>query len=296
MINPSDLHKIWHCRNYATLKSPESVDAEKGRVLHEDAANRIKTETTKGADPAISQYVSWCIEKKKESIMYGIEQKAKLYIMNCRITGKPDFWALMPNGGLVVADLKTGFAPVDAKHQLYFYALALGESLIDMPERYNLYTFTRFKTTNLSANKDTLTEFKTNLIRKLQDWSFNYGAHCGTCHKFKNCHFALQETATNIKKLKFTKEESVTFIQLKPIIDNFYKVLTDYIKANPDKDSFDIKTIDTLYWDKSKMSLIEDKFGFKKLPTPKEALFMGLDIEGLYKTTKRTTIKVKETK
>ena len=111
MINPSDLHKIWHCRNYATLKSPESVDAEKGRVLHEDAANRIKTETTKGADPAISQYVSWCIEKKKESIMYGIEQKAKLYIMNCRITGKPDFWALMPNGGLVVADLKTGFAP-----------------------------------------------------------------------------------------------------------------------------------------------------------------------------------------
>ena len=216
------------------------------------------------------------------------------YFDTMYIKGKVDFMCVIDDS-LIVRDLKTGYlVPYNIKYQLYFYALAAIECLDWMPKHIHLSVHYREGEQLFKPTYEDLLVFKEVMTKKLQTNTFFYGSHCARCFEFKNCAFAHKQVKEFIdKKTNFSLDNAKDLIQNKPVIDQYYKTLTDYIKSKKDWDDFQILETKIFYWNKKLMPKIEKLLGCKKLPTPKEAKEM-LDIpEDFIKDYTKTTVRLK---
>ena len=307
-INPSDIPILMDCMGYATIK-PDYKGLEKA---HEGAdkhrkANKLLDQLFKNNPPytlkegsgdiLLDSYIELCSLKASKAEVWGTDVILQDNFGSHFLTGEADFMSYRKEK-LTIVDLKTGDMPSTEKnlYQLYFYAIAVANHIIGIQETtpiVEVILVTKYGNIEQLVSIKELIDFKAQMTRKLRDFSFNYGPHCGKCFKFNKCNIAIQKTSGYIDSLEFKKTDMEKFIEMKPLIDKFYKTLREYI-ISKHPEEFNIKETEVVYWDKSKLEGIERLLNMKTLPTPAEVELMGYNIKDFVKSYKRYSIKNKK--
>ena len=152
---------VWqHCKGSLTLEDDEfsSVYAEMGKKRHDFAADhlisRLKKEKQKPIElekddiKLINDYTEFCISriKRSKTFFYGCEFEVSSNLASWLLRGFVDF-ACYDGKTLTIIDLKSGFSKMDEDHliQLKIYAYLIMDCFQILPEKFDLFLFTRFQ-------------------------------------------------------------------------------------------------------------------------------------------------------
>ena len=189
---------------------------------------------------------------------------------------------------VVVADLKTGFKPIeqDTFKQLMFYALCIGSALkVDLDHHFHLFAWTRHGKLGHSVKFKELLTFKNEVLKKLKSLEFNVGEHCAKCYRFKHCKMAqtraesyIQDLKDNPASIEHMKNEKV----IRKYFDEVGKFMVEQHEKGKEFEGFKIyKTPGKRFWKNSMKKELMKKEGMTelKLISVREALNKGISVE-----------------